>query len=164
MAGGVFIVVGCQDDHAGRMLAQKGHVTNSRDSALLIYRPYHLLGVETATSILCAQLLGLPTGASRLMPRFDVVARALVGLRAGEVVDRDSGDRLQALIHPAQPVVAGAALPYYMVEGNPLAVDVAAGTLITAEMVRKPAGSVLWSLRAQQDRLFHPAPGEVGQP
>jgi predicted homoserine dehydrogenase-like protein len=154
MAGGVFIVVGSKDDHAGQMLASKGHVANSTGSALLIYRPYHLLGVETATSILCAHLLGLPTGATRLRPRFDVVARATRDLFADEVVDRAKGERMQALMHPAQPVAAGAALPYYMLEGRTLALDVPAGTILAADMVHQPADSTLWSLREQQDQVF----------
>ena len=32
---------------------------------------------------------------------------------------------------------------------------------LLALIFRKPSGSTLWSLRAQQDWLFHPAPGEV---
>jgi predicted homoserine dehydrogenase-like protein len=156
MAGGVVVVVGCQKDHAGQMLARKGHATNSRGSAMLIYRSYHLLGVETATSILCVQLLGQPTGATKLKQRFDVVAWATRTLRAGEVLDRSKDEKLQALMQPAQPVMAGATLPYYMVEGNELAVDVPAGTMLTADMVLEPADSVLWSLRSQQDQIFVP--------
>lgn len=47
---------------------------------------------------------------------------------------------------------------------RPVPAGALTGTVITAGVVRKPAGSTLWSLRARQDRLFHPAPSDVGRP
>lgn len=38
--------------------------------------------------------------------------------------------------------------------GNTFTKDVPVGTIITAEMVKSPADSVLWQLRRQQDELF----------
>jgi len=35
---------------------------------MLIYRPYHLCGAETALSVLCAGLLRAPTGAAEILP------------------------------------------------------------------------------------------------
>jgi predicted homoserine dehydrogenase-like protein len=41
-----------------------------------------------------------------------------------------------------------------MAVGNTFARDVAAGTIITAEMISHPADSFLWQLRGQQDEHF----------
>jgi predicted homoserine dehydrogenase-like protein len=57
-------------------------------------------------------------------------------------------------MRPAQPVTTGAPLPLHMANGNPLRVDVPAGTLLTTELVEPPADSALWALRAEQDRHF----------
>jgi predicted homoserine dehydrogenase-like protein len=154
LGGGVFVVVACANDYSRHILTTKGLISNSNGSAALIYRPYHLCGVETAISILCATLLGVPTGAVELSPRFDVIARATENLKAGEPVDGDSGPGLEARMLPAQPVMADRPLPYFMAHGNVLAVDVPAGTMVTADMVVAPPDSTLWSLRVQQDRRF----------
>jgi predicted homoserine dehydrogenase-like protein len=154
MGGGVFVVVSCENDYSRAMATNKGLIANSRGTGALIYRPYHLCGVETPISLLCAGLLGVATGASEYRPSFDVVARAAEDLKAGEPVGNDHNPKLKALMRPAQPVTVGAPLPLHMANGNPLRADVPAGTILTAEMVQPPADSALWALRAEQDRHF----------
>jgi predicted homoserine dehydrogenase-like protein len=158
LGGGVFIVVGCANDYSRSILLTKGLVANRRNSAALIYRPYHLCGVETPTSIIgAASATALPevlTGAEVYLPRFDVVARAAVDLKAGEVIGDDHSPKLEARIQPAQPVRGAAPVPLHMANGHVLAVDVPAGELVTVDMVRAPSESVLWDLRAQQDQRF----------
>jgi predicted homoserine dehydrogenase-like protein len=154
MGGGVFVVVSCENDYSRSIITAKGLNPNSRGTAALIYRPYHLCGVETPISLLCAGLLGVATGASDYRPSFDVIARTTEDLPAGERVGNDHSPKLKALMRPAQPVTAGAPLPLHMANGNPLRVAVPAGTILTAEMVQPPADSALWALRAEQDRHF----------
>jgi predicted homoserine dehydrogenase-like protein len=154
MGGGVFVVVSCENDYSRSILTTKGLIPNSRGTAALIYRPYHLCGVETPISLLCAGLLGVATGASEYRPSFDVVARAAEDLKAGERIGSDHSPKLKALMRPARPVTEGAPLPLHMANGNPLRVDVPAGTILTPEMVQPPADSSLWALRAEQDRHF----------
>jgi len=150
LGGGVFVVVACENDYSRRILTTKGLVPNSRGSAIVIYRPYHLCGVETPTSILCAGLLGVPTGATELLPRFDVLVRATGNLKAGEILHEDN-PFLEPVIRPARAVTVESPLPYFMADGNTLAADVPAGAIVTTEMVYAPADSALWSLRAEQD-------------
>jgi predicted homoserine dehydrogenase-like protein len=154
LGGGVFIVVACANDHSRRVLTRKGLIPNSRGSAMLIYRPHHLCGVEAPMSALCAGLLRVPTGATELEPRFDVVARAARSLAAGHQIAYDVAQDLASYIRMAEPVVAGRPLPILMAYKATLAVDVPAGRPITADMVTRPADSRLWALRAEQDRLF----------
>ena len=152
--GGVFIVVACENDYSRRILTQKGLIPNSRDSAALIIRPHHLCGVETPMSLLVAGLLGVPTGATEFRPRVDIVARAARDLRAGEILENENSPAFEVIVRPAQPVAAGAPLPILLADGGRAAVDVAAGTLITADMVVPPADSALWRVRAEQDGVF----------
>jgi len=155
MGGGVFIVVECTNDYSREILFGKGLVSNRRRSAGLIYRPYHLCGVETPISILCAGLLGIPTGSDEYVPRYDLVGRAARDLKRGEIIE-DTGDiqTLEALMLPAHPVGNGVPLPMLMIEGNSLNVDVARGNIINADMVTASDESVLWSLRRKQDDEF----------
>ena len=154
LGGGVFVVVACANDYSRYFLKLKGLLSNAFGSVMLIYRPYHLCGVETPISILSAALLGTPTGATDLLPRFDVVARAARDLQAGGVVGKDSGSGLSMLMVPAQPVTDESPLPYFMAEGNALRTDVPAGSVLTTEVIVPPPDSALWSLRAKQDEHF----------
>ena len=155
MGGGVFIVVACTNDYSREILFGKGLVPNHRRSAGLIYRPYHLCGVETPISILCAGLLGVPTGTNDYLPRYDLVARAARDLNKGEIIE-NTGDALtfEPLMLPAQPIRDGSPLPTEMIKGNQLNVDVATGSIINSDMVAPPDESILWSLRRQQDEQF----------
>jgi predicted homoserine dehydrogenase-like protein len=153
--GGVFVVVGNVDKHSRSVMINKGLIANSRNSAMLIYRPYHLCGAETAISILCAGLLGVPTGSSEVLPRVDMAAKAMRDFKAGEVLrDLSYNLDLRASLIPAVSVADGNPLPFFMLEGNSLARDVPEGTVITRDMIISPRDSLLWSLRKQQDEHF----------
>ncbi len=156
--GGVYVVVATDDACSRAVMIQKGLVANSRKTAMLVYRPHHLCGAETAMSILCAGLLGVPTGGACVLPRVDMIGTADRDLRAGEVLGADGGlgysPDLRASMVAAFPVAAGAPVPYFVLEGNRLAVDVPRGTVITLDMIERPADSALWALRAQQDARF----------
>ncbi len=154
MGGGVFIVVGCANDFSREVLTTKGLLTNARKTAALIYRPHHLCGVETATSILNAGLRGHPTGAIEYFPHVDVVAQAARPLKAGECIQEDAA-LVEALMQPAVSATQpDRPLPLYMAVDHPLAKDVAQGTILTAAMIEAPEDSVLWSLRTQQEEHF----------
>jgi predicted homoserine dehydrogenase-like protein len=156
--GGVFIVVANDDAVSREVMIQKGAVANSSRSAMLLYRPYHLCGAETAMSILCAGLLQVPTGSARVLPYVDIVATAARDFRAGETLgcpgtlgwNRD----LRASLVPAFPLSDDSPVPFFMLEGNRLTKDVPAGTTITLDMIAPPTDSALWSLRRQQDAHF----------
>jgi predicted homoserine dehydrogenase-like protein len=156
--GGVYVVVANDDACSRAVMIQKGLVANSRKTAMLVYRPHHLCGAETAMSILCAGLLGVPTGSACVLPRVDMIGTADRDLGAGEVLGVDGGlgysPDLRASMVTAFPLAAGAPVPYFMLEGNRLAMDVPRGAAITLDMIERPADSALWALRAQQDAQF----------
>ena len=154
LGGGVFIVVSCENDYSRMILTTKGLIPNSRGSAAVIYRPYHLCGVETPISILSAALLNVPTGAAAVEPYVDLVAKSNHELKAGTILGGDHSPDIDASILPASPIAAGNPLPLHLLDGNCLSSDVAAETLITQDMVDPPLDSLLWSLRRQQDAHF----------
>lgn len=154
LGGGVFIVVACENDYSRHILTTKGLIANPSGTTALIYRPYHLCGVETPISILNAGLLGAGTGDQPPQPRVDVIMRTTQPLNAGETLGNDHSPQLEALMATAAPVADGNPLPLHMGNGNRLRVDLPAGTIITAEMVEPPPSSALWALRRQQDHHF----------
>ncbi|MCZ6677359.1 MAG: flagellar biosynthesis protein FlgA, partial [Candidatus Poribacteria bacterium] len=154
LGGGVFVVVSCANDYSRMILTTKGLLANSRGSTALIYRPYHLCGVETPISILSAALLNAPTGAATIQPHVDLVAKSTRELKAGDTLGGDHSPDLDAVILPATPIADGNPLPLHLLDGNRLSRDVSAGTLITGEMIAPPSDSRLWALRRQQDAHF----------
>ena len=154
LGGGVFLVVRCDNTYSNHVLTTKGQIANQDNSAAVIYRPYHLCGVETSSSILVAGLLGLDTGSDDYRPRFDLIKVAAHDIDAGDVFGNDHSQQLKARIVPARPIAAGNAACAHLLTGNRASVDIPAGTIITYEMVEEPAGSVLWELRRRQDLEF----------
>jgi predicted homoserine dehydrogenase-like protein len=159
--GGIFIVVTHKDETARLKMIQKGLHANAKKTAMLMFRPYHLCGAETAMSILCAGLLRVPTGSAEIKPRVDIVAWAQRDFKAGEIIGVHEGTLafgfsrdFRTVMAPMRPVGEGEPLPYFMLYGNRLAKDIPAGSLITCDMVERPQNSVLWMLREQQDALF----------
>jgi predicted homoserine dehydrogenase-like protein len=158
LGGGVWIVVRADNAYSNHIMTTKGQIANADGTATVIYRPYHLCGVETSTSLLVAGLLGLDTGADDYRPRLDLVKVANRDIAAGEVFGNDHSPQLVARIVPAAPIGPGNPAAAHLLTGNRAARDIPQGTLITYDLVERPAASTLWSLREAQDRRFGLAP------
>lgn len=156
LGGAVFVVVSCKSDYSRMILTTKGLVANQSGQSALIYRPYHLCGVETSTSILCAGLTNISTGSDpdEYVQRFDIVRTARHDLKTGYVFGGDHDHNIDTQILPASSPSPNAPVPAHLLQDQRMLVDVPSGALITYSMVTKPANSVLWKLRAQQDELF----------
>ncbi|MCC8189820.1 MAG: flagellar biosynthesis protein FlgA [Planctomycetes bacterium] len=154
LGGGVFLVVSCKNAYSQMILNTKGCLHNPAGNAALVFRPYHLCGVEAPTTLLCAGLLGIATGSLRYRQDYDIVQEARVPLAAGDVMGNDHDPRLLTRMVPAAPVTGSNPVPAHMLSGLRLRRDVAPGTVITCDMVERPeTASVLWQLRARQDAL-----------
>ena len=157
MGGGVFAVVDASTDYSRQIMHTKGLPPNSFGNAGLIFRPYHLCGVETATSLLSAVLLKQPTSGKDLSPKYDVAAKTRIDLKKGDPVGSDKSPELQAMMLPFSGSNENTPIPLHLARGNALAQDKPAGSMITYKDVQTPESSVLWDLRRQQDQLFHPS-------
>jgi len=158
MAGGEFIVVECQDKATWKVLEAKGHPVSRNGKYAAIYTPQHLLGVETATSVLAAAVMGHSTGGDDVRPLCDLHGRARRDLKKGELLQMGGHhhtiDGVDALIEKAEPAAPGFSLPFYLFSNLTLACDVPAGRMIGFDDVDLPSDSVLLRLRQEQDRAF----------
>ena len=154
LGGGVFVVVHCDNAYSNHVMTTQGQIANADGTATVIYRPYHLCGVETSTSLLVAGLLGLDTASDSYLPRYDLVKIAGRDIAAGEVFGNDHSDQLTARMVPATAVAHGHVAAAHLLTGNCAAVDIAKGTLVTYDMVVEPEGSAMWQLRRLQDKTF----------
>ncbi len=158
LAGGVFVVVRCEDRRTWEVLRAKGHVVSRSGGSAMIYRPSHLLGVESATTVLAAVLQGHSSGPEDASPRFDVVGRTTQPLPAGRLLAATGHhheiDGVEGLLVEARKVEGTNPIPFYLMADNRLARDVPAGAVITADMVAPPTDSRLWALRRELDERF----------
>jgi predicted homoserine dehydrogenase-like protein len=157
-AGGVFVVVRCEDRKSWEVLRAKGHEVNRSGDAAMIYRPSHLLGVESATTLLAAVLHRMSSGTQDVRPRFDVIGRTTRFLPAGAVLTVAGHHHqiagVEGLLVEARRVEGVNPVPFYMMGDNRLACDVPAGAVITADMLQRPTNSPLWTLRREMEAVF----------
>jgi predicted homoserine dehydrogenase-like protein len=157
-AGGVFVVVEWADAKTGSLFRGKGIPVSPDGRYGLIYNPSHLLGVEAPITIMAAARLAHSVVDERYRPVVDLTARAMRDLPAGHKLDivgtRHAVPDLEPGLTPARAVSGTNPVPYYMAVGQTLVRPVAKGQIIGADCVARPASSVLWDLRMEQDRML----------
>jgi len=158
-AGGVFVVVRCDDEKTWTLLKEKGHMVSGDGRTAMLYNPQHLLGIEAPISILSAGLLGLPTGATAPRPVVDLVARTRRDFKKGEVLaitdpHHHEVDGLSPELIAAQSLVDDNPCPYYLAVDRTLLEDVPASTVLTAGMLDLDPEQPLFRLRRRRDRAF----------
>ncbi|MDF3904364.1 SAF domain-containing protein [Paracoccus sp. AS002] len=158
-AGGVFVILRCNDAETWDMLKEKGHVVARTGDVAMIFNPRHLLGLEAATSILEAGLIGRGTGGVEPAHHVDLVAFANRDLAAGEVLamggHHHSIDGVDAHLIPASALSDESPAPFYLASNQRLRRPVAAGSYIRMGDLDHRTNSELMALRAIQDGHFH---------
>ena len=123
----------------------------------MIFRPHHLLGIETATSVLSACHLNSSTGGIDPKPRVDVGVRASRTLQQGYRLTLQSDHAIAGVtpeLLPAKKMASDNPIPYYMAADNRLKYTVETGKLLTYGMIDHNSKSGLWQLRLEQDAFF----------
>jgi predicted homoserine dehydrogenase-like protein len=154
--GGEFMVVAIDNDYNREFLKRKHLIMNRTGTAGLIYRPLHLLGMETPISVLCAAM-GMSTGGAEVRPLVDEVVRTRVAMPAGTVLEQASlydHELFEPLMVPAFALSSASPVPLYMAAGGRLTKDVPAGTTLTADHVAMPPNEELSRLRTLQEKEF----------
>ena len=154
-AGGVFVIVRCDNPKTWDLLRGKGHVVARNTKTAMLFIGQHTLGVEAPMSILSAALLKLPTGALAPEPNIDLVARTTRDFKQGEVLQiTDPHHHAVAGLEPelisAECDKADTPVPYYIATGRALLTDVKKGAVLTWGMVDTDHASRLQQLRQQQ--------------
>ncbi|MBT0768832.1 hypothetical protein KIH74_07835 [Kineosporia sp. J2-2] len=145
-AGGVFAVVRTGDAGTWKLLEGKGHVVSKDGKYACLYLPYHVMGVETAISLLSAVRLGVGSGVENPRQNAVMAGRARTDLPAGTVLtmgghhhEIDGVDPVMLAIEDAPDDTA----PFYLAAHATLARDVKAGELVTfADLADADAGLV----------------------
>ena len=107
---GVFVTFKAPNEYTRGCFRQYGLLTDPSGWYASLWRPFHLIGLETSISVLSAVLRGEPTGSSRSF-RGDAVAFAKKDLAAGEMLDGEGGFAVWANAIPASRSLAEGGLP-----------------------------------------------------
>lgn len=157
-AGGVFVVVRCEDPHVWSLLRDKGHVLSRSGNSAMIYLPRHLLGLEAPISLMDVVINGQTSGGGyATTPKFDLTARATQSIKAGQHLEMRGHHRhiegLRPELHPAASLAPETKVPFYLLPGAEVIRDIAPNQAITLADVALPE-STLKQLREKQDQLF----------
>jgi predicted homoserine dehydrogenase-like protein len=118
------------NDYARACFAQYGMKTDATGRYAALYRPYHLIGMELAMSVVSACLDGEPTGAPQAW-RGDVVAVAKCDLEPGQVLDGEGGYSVWGKLVPAARSRDLEALPIGLAHGVAIVRPVLEGDIVT---------------------------------
>ena len=107
---GMFVTFRAPDEYTRSCFQQYGLLTDKSGWYGSMWRPFHLIGLETSVSVLSACLRGEATGSSTRW-RADAVATSKGDFAAGDYLDGEGGFKVWAKAIPATQSLARNALP-----------------------------------------------------
>ena len=150
---GMFVTFRAPDTYTRACFRQYGLMTDDSGWYGSMWRPFHLIGLETSVSVLTAALRGEPTGSTRFF-RADAVATAKCDLKAGEILDGEGGYKVWAKAIPAWKSVAARALPIGLANNVKLKRPLARDRIVTMDDVEISDDLDILAMRDEQNRLM----------
>jgi predicted homoserine dehydrogenase-like protein len=148
---GVFVTFKAPNEYAKACFKQYGLLTDPSGWYGSMWRPFHMIGLETSISILSAVLRNEATGCSKEF-RGDAVATAKRDLQAGEMLDGEGGFAVWANAIPASRSLALGALPIGLSHNVKLKRAVAKDTIVSFDDVELVRDLDVVALRQEMER------------
>lgn len=152
---GVYVTLKAPNDYAAACFKQYGLPTDATGRYAVMYKPFHLIGLELSISVLNAVLRHEPTGMTHEW-RGDVAAVAKRPLKAGERLDGEGGYTVYGKLMPAERSLREGALPIGLAHGVRLLRDVNAGATVCARDVLLDDGALAVRIRRDLERSVSP--------
>lgn len=156
---GMFVTFKAPDEYTRDCFEQYGLLTDKSGWYGSMWRPFHLIGLETSVSVLSAVLRGEPTGTSKEF-RGDAVATAKSDLSAGEYLDGEGGYATWAKAVPATLSTEVDALPMGLAHHVKLKNDVKRDQIVRMSDVELVDDLDVVDIRRQQVREMGPKVAE----
>jgi len=150
---GVFVTFKAPNEYAKACFKQYGLLIDPSGWYGSMWRPFHMIGLETSISVLSAVLRNEPTGTSKEF-RGDAVATAKRDLKAGEMLDGEGGYAVWANAIPAKKSLAVGGLPIGLAHNVKLIRPVAKDMPVTFADVELVNDLDVVALRKQMERDF----------
>lgn len=155
---GVFVTFKAPTEYARACFKQYGLLVDKSGWYGSMWRPFHMIGLETSISVLSAVLRGESTGCSKEF-RGDAVATAKRDLQAGEMLDGEGGYAVWANAIPASKSLALGALPIGLAHNVKLKRPVKKDTVVRFEDVELSSDLDVVKLRQEMERHARTNPG-----
>ncbi|QFU09689.1 Oxidoreductase family, NAD-binding Rossmann fold [Rhodobacteraceae bacterium THAF1] len=150
---GMFVTFRAPNEYTRQCFDQYGLLTDASGWYGSMWRPFHLIGLETSVSVLSAALRGEPTGTSNRY-RGDAVATAKGDFAAGDMLDGEGGFKVWAKAIPASRAVAERALPIGLAHHVKLKRDIKRDQIVTLDDVEVADDLDIHALRDEQNALL----------
>lgn len=150
---GMFVTFRAPDEYTRACFQQYGLLTDASGWYGSMWRPFHLIGLETSVSVLSAVLRGEATGSSTRY-RADAVATAKGDFEAGDMLDGEGGFKVWAKAIPARLSAAEDALPIGLAHHIRLKRAVKRDQVITLADVDITDDLDIFDMRKDQKRLL----------
>ncbi len=147
---GVFVTFKANTEYTRACFKQYGLLTDPSGWYASLWRPFHLIGLETSVSVLSAVLRGEPTGTPKSF-RGDAVATAKRDLAAGEMLDGEGGFAVWANAIPAARSLALGALPIGLAHNVRLRRPVARDSIVRFDDVELEHDGDVVALRREME-------------
>ncbi|MCY3766975.1 MAG: SAF domain-containing protein [Gemmatimonadetes bacterium] len=147
---GVYVTIEGSGDYIRRCFTEYGLPTDASGRYTAVYRPYHLVGMELATSVMRAGTHGEATGTPRAFVA-DVAATAKRDLAEGETLDGEGGYCVYGKLLPAASAVTDGILPVGLAHKLRLKRGIASGQPIHRSDVELDEDSDVLRLRKEME-------------
>jgi predicted homoserine dehydrogenase-like protein len=158
---GVFVVVTSENPSILKALRAKGVPMSADGSRGLLWRPFHLVGVETPYSVAQAVLFATGTATPLPDPTVELIAVAKHDLPAGARLDGLGDNQTRGVAEMAALATAQRLLPVGLANGVRLRRAVPAGAVLTYDDLEAEGDTPCWRLRREAG-LLPAQPSPVG--
>lgn len=148
---GVFVTFKAPNEYSRACFKQYGLLTDPTGWYGSMWRPFHMIGLETSISVLSAVLRGEATGCSKEF-RGDAVATAKRDLKPGEYLDGEGGFAVWANAIPASRSLAIGGLPIGLAHNVKLKRAVAKDSIVCVDDVVLDRDLDVLALRQDMER------------
>ena len=148
---GVFVTFKAPNEYARACFKQYGLLVDPTGWYGSMWRPFHMIGLETSVSVLSAVLRGEATGSSKEF-RGDAVATAKRDLKPGEMLDGEGGYAVWANAIPASKSLAIGGLPIGLAHNVRLKRPVAKDPIVRFEDVELERDLDVVALRREMEQ------------
>ena len=152
---GVFVTFKATSEYTRACFKQYGLLTDPSGWYASMWRPFHLIGLETSVSVLSAVLRHEATGSPKEF-RGDAVATAKRDLKAGEMLDGEGGYAVWANAIPASKSLAIGGLPIGLAHNVRLKRPVAQDSIVRFDDVELERDLDIVALRREMEDAARP--------
>jgi predicted homoserine dehydrogenase-like protein len=153
---GVFVTFKATSEYTRDCFRQYGLLTDPSGWYGSMWRPFHMIGLETSISVLSAVLRNEPTGCSKEF-RGDAVATAKRDLKAGDTLDGEGGFAVWANAIPATRSLSLRGLPIGLAHNVKLKRPIAKDQIVSFDDVELENDLDVVALRREMEDAARPA-------